>query len=426
MALFRRFSRGRWGVGVAPSCLKGACLLTDRPRAQAGFCCTRRPSNATRQPLWVRGHTLGCWDALLPKRLLGQAVNPPARAASALISDPVPSHPGMTPAPISTAGPHQVNAAHVAKPQSCSLERLILDGLSLEDLLQEPMDAYEAAPDGQASPPHVASPGVDSQVHGRGKRIREPTPSAQSIDQRPTRKQRKKERKREQRKAVRQERATARAADPLPVYQPAPFIASRYGMPDFKVLPFNADLLPSARTVFVGKHLKKGGADMCKVFTLAELKKRGIAVVMWDGVCVSQLNHQAINIKITRTPMAILDNENRIIAILAGRPSGDWDVVMNAVEDAFVCARVRGYDLGVFQPGKVADRRGDFPKLFSGFSFGTGQSVCFKTHCTFSTTLICIQEPASWMQEAEAGKIVEDLTKDANVVRVAGFQNSGS
>jgi hypothetical protein len=73
--------------------------------------------------------------------------------------------------------------------------------------------------------------------------------------------------------------------------------------------------------------------------------------------------------------MVILDADNCIIAVLAGRPGGDWGIVMKAVEDAFDCARNKGYEQNVFTPGKLADRRRDFPKLFTGFSFGNGQLV---------------------------------------------------
>jgi hypothetical protein len=170
-----------------------------------------------------------------------------------------------------------------------------MGGLFLGDLLEAPMDAYEAALDRQeeptASPTHVASLGVGaagSLRHVGGKRIREPSPPgpAQSVGDMPAmRKARRKARKRGQRRVERQEAAAAEEADAAPsTYRPPPFVSSRFGNPEFKILPFNADSLPAARTVFVGKHLGKCGADMGQVFTLTELENRGITVIGWDGV----------------------------------------------------------------------------------------------------------------------------------------------
>jgi hypothetical protein len=124
--------------------------------------------------------------------------------------------------------------------------------------------------------------------------------------------------------------------------------------------------------------------------------------------------------------MVILDNEDRIIAVLAGRPNGDWSAVMKAVEDAFVRARDKGHEQGIFGPGKTNDRRGDFPKLFSGFSMGNGQPVGFHCHFTPAPCRLHFQEPANLGQDEKASKIVEDLIQDPNVVRLAGFQNSES
>jgi hypothetical protein len=149
------------------------------------------------------------------------------------------------------------------------------------------MDAYEleAASDDQGFfPPQVSSPSLENLAHAGEKRVRAPSPALQGMGQGLTRKARKTAQKHKKRKAVRQEKAAAEAANPLPVYTPAPFILQRYGAPEFRILPLSADSFPAARTVFVGKHLKKGHNDLRKVFTLAELKERGIAVIGWDGV----------------------------------------------------------------------------------------------------------------------------------------------
>jgi hypothetical protein len=163
------------------------------------------------------------------------------------------------------------------KQADASLQTLTLGGLLLKDLLKEPMN--------------VPSPGpwVHHLTNAGKKRVRElspprPVQEPSPINQSLTRKARRKKRYHKNRQAVRQEAAAAWEADVMPVYKPASFIPSRYGRPDFIPLPFNANTLPTARSTFVGKSLKKNSADMGKVFTLTELKERGIAIIEWDGM----------------------------------------------------------------------------------------------------------------------------------------------
>jgi hypothetical protein len=68
-----------------------------------------------------------------------------------------------------------------------------------------------------------------------------------------------------------------------------------------------------------------------------------------------------------------LDTEGRIIAILVGcPPESTWNEVINGMTEEFTKARQKN----VFSsPADDQDRRGDFPKINVGYSFGGGQTV---------------------------------------------------
>lgn len=72
----------------------------------------------------------------------------------------------------------------------------------------------------------------------------------------------------------------------------------------------------------------------------------------------------------SRTPTAVVDQEDRVITILAGRPQGsDWSLVqqkMSALlEDAPLTVQGR----------RGKERRGIFVSLSAGISYGGGQTV---------------------------------------------------
>jgi len=74
-----------------------------------------------------------------------------------------------------------------------------------------------------------------------------------------------------------------------------------------------------------------------------------------------------------RTPHALLDRNKRILAALAGRPSGDqsWDGVNVDATDAMQEARSRLN----FSPGDLDHRRGLHASLAVGASHGGGTTV---------------------------------------------------
>lgn len=70
-----------------------------------------------------------------------------------------------------------------------------------------------------------------------------------------------------------------------------------------------------------------------------------------------------------RTPTAIVDQEDRVMAVLAGRPdSQDWDSV-HAQMSALL------QETGANIPGPHKERRGNFVSLSTGVSYGGGQMV---------------------------------------------------
>ncbi|KZP06416.1 hypothetical protein FIBSPDRAFT_764451 [Athelia psychrophila] len=106
------------------------------------------------------------------------------------------------------------------------------------------------------------------------------------------------------------------------------------------------------------------------------------------------------------TPLAIIDDEDRIIAVLVGRPVGDdWLHV------------VAGLEAAINQLGKAAKfteeecdhRRGPLPAMDFGVSHGGGQ-----------------KRPSVLKQGSEQNQhAIDAFCADPNVIRAAGFADSG-
>lgn len=70
---------------------------------------------------------------------------------------------------------------------------------------------------------------------------------------------------------------------------------------------------------------------------------------------------------------AVVDRNGRIIAVLAGKPKGEnWDGLMKELEDLLHLA----HDGMTFTPKQMATKRGLFPSVSVGNSFGGGSKVC--------------------------------------------------
>lgn len=76
--------------------------------------------------------------------------------------------------------------------------------------------------------------------------------------------------------------------------------------------------------------------------------------------------------QLIRRPHVILDKEGLVVGVLAGQPRDpDWDRVHNEAFEALgsAASRIRCH------PKEVTNRRGPFPTLAYGISFGGGQQV---------------------------------------------------
>ncbi|KAM6493338.1 hypothetical protein JOM56_011472 [Amanita muscaria] len=85
------------------------------------------------------------------------------------------------------------------------------------------------------------------------------------------------------------------------------------------------------------------------------VKQYGLTIIPWDG----------------RRPHLILDREGLVVGALAGRPwDMDWDGVHDAAYEALHSAASRLS----YRQKEVTNRRGSFPTLAYGISFGGGQT----------------------------------------------------
>jgi hypothetical protein len=73
-----------------------------------------------------------------------------------------------------------------------------------------------------------------------------------------------------------------------------------------------------------------------------------------------------------RTPHLLLDREGVVVGALAGRPRDEtWETVHDT---AFKALRSAGKSMG-YNPKETSNRRGSFPTVAHGISFGGGQQV---------------------------------------------------
>ena len=88
-----------------------------------------------------------------------------------------------------------------------------------------------------------------------------------------------------------------------------------------------------------------------------------------DGKTIQPILNRVVQ-TFCRTPVAIIDEEDRIISVLAGRPKGeDWDDVHQRMSDLL-------RDAPCHLETVRQERRGDFVSLSTGVSYGGGQTVC--------------------------------------------------
>ncbi|KAF7974343.1 hypothetical protein HWV62_12406 [Athelia sp. TMB] len=235
---------------------------------------------------------------------------------------------------------------------------------------------YASEPElvGDAACPHVAGRGQDAPAPPRGaKRKRKRTAS----DGRSAKKH--KQRKRQ---------AAAEGRGPTDLRAPS-FCGEAASMPT--ALDSKSDM-PACSTGFTALRLES--LNPGKIWSCEELRMQGFGDFKWDG----------------RKPVVILDDEDRIVAVLVGRPltkpgePDNWEQVVAGLEKAI--AKLKRSC--TFRKGDKQHRRGPHPARAFGISHGGGQ-----TH----PSVLALQTPAN-------ERAFRRFRDNHFVKRVAGFGSS--
>ncbi|KIM79960.1 hypothetical protein PILCRDRAFT_9849, partial [Piloderma croceum F 1598] len=131
--------------------------------------------------------------------------------------------------------------------------------------------------------------------------------------------------------------------------------------------PMDTEELSATSTGWTGMRIVKE----TETYTLAEVTRapHNLRHVQWDG----------------KTPRPIVDGQDRIIAALAGQPNDpQWDGVSDGAADA---VRNAG-EACSFTPNQGKHRRGPFPALATGVSFGGGQQASNLLNSTINALVL--------------------------------------
>ncbi|KZP13563.1 hypothetical protein FIBSPDRAFT_753265 [Athelia psychrophila] len=128
-----------------------------------------------------------------------------------------------------------------------------------------------------------------------------------------------------------------------------------------------------------------------RVYALEELvgegSKFGFDLKRWDGI----------------SPIPLLDDVARIIGVCSGRPRAtDWGNVTRSASSAIAAARAQLN----FPDGSTDHRRGQFPAMAIGVSYGGGQQV-----------------PGNLVHSNNNRAVLEGLLQDPSICRIASFAN---
>lgn len=186
---------------------------------------------------------------------------------------------------------------------------------------------------------------------------------------------------------------------------------------------YNATDIPCASTGFVAKPDAKG-----RIYKLAELLSMGFKLVKWDGRCVflnkKNLTHMyrhPYSANACRSSKPILDKNGLVVAVLVGAPANDasW---YGACDDAYNLLRDKAPVFNFTK--KAADhRRGKFPAVNVGISFGGGQMVSGSNHFAHSCThnLSKHKAPGNLCHPKVQTKVLDDILASTCFIRIAGF-----
>ncbi|KAI0676635.1 hypothetical protein C8Q78DRAFT_961166 [Trametes maxima] len=102
-----------------------------------------------------------------------------------------------------------------------------------------------------------------------------------------------------------------------------------------------------------------------------------------------------------RTPYILADAQERVVAVLAGRPvDASWDAVVREANQAMEATAKKC----CFQEQHLNHRRGFFPALATGFSYGGGQKM-----------------PGNFCNTPPNAAALDELCQNRAIKRIAGF-----
>ncbi|KAF7984935.1 hypothetical protein HWV62_9851 [Athelia sp. TMB] len=142
--------------------------------------------------------------------------------------------------------------------------------------------------------------------------------------------------------------------------------------------------LRHARTAYVGIKTALGPKT---IYSREEIIEQGIEIVLWNA----------------KQSMPILDRNKRVIGVCLGRPeASDWGAVIHEAS----CAILAASCLCTFAPDDLHHRRGGFPALAVGASYGGGQTV-----------------PGNLKNGANT-EVLHALCENPAIMRIAGFASA--
>ncbi|KAF7972007.1 hypothetical protein HWV62_19295 [Athelia sp. TMB] len=152
------------------------------------------------------------------------------------------------------------------------------------------------------------------------------------------------------------------------------------------------------------------------------LRGDGVPKRLWTAQeCVDELGH-VIKEWDGKTPIPILDRKGRIFGVCAGSPSdAGWGAVH---QEAAELIRAASRECR-FPKGCNAHRRGDFPALAKGVSFGGGQKVSSNVPHRLPADAR-EQQPGNLVHSELNGSALTKLLSSRPIRRIAGFASTAA
>ncbi|KAI0641845.1 hypothetical protein C8Q79DRAFT_929418 [Trametes meyenii] len=187
----------------------------------------------------------------------------------------------------------------------------------------------------------------------------------------------------------RSRRKKQRAGKQPDVLSRGPPLTAMKHIDNAKVLsvPLRLHTLPIAKGAFVGK---RQSVDKEREWTLEDLKADGFEVFEWDGI--------------PRTPYILADAQERVVAVLAGRPEDtSWDEVVKEANRAMEATAKKC----TFQEQHLNHRRGSSRRWQQG------------SHTAVDRRLT--QTPGNFRNTPSNAAALDELCQNQAIKRIAGF-----